>query len=124
MLTVGLKDVKFRAFHGVNPSEQIVGGAFILNLSVEYHPGKNVINHLDETLNYEELFHLAKDIMERPVALLEQVVTELAGKIFITYQMVEQVSINLEKCNPPIEQLNGSVFVKYDVSRNTFLQKG
>jgi dihydroneopterin aldolase len=124
MLTVGLKDVTFRAYHGVYASEQIVGSDFVLNLSVKYDPGKNVIHHLEETLNYEELFHLAKDIMERPVALLEQVVTEMAGKIFITYPFAAQVSINLEKCNPPIEQLNGSVFVNYDISRNTFLQKG
>lgn len=124
MLTVGLKDIKFRAYHGVYASEQIVGGDFILNLSVEYNPGNNVFHHIEETLNYEELFQMAKDIMEKPVALLEQVVTELAGKIFITYQMVEQVSINLEKCNPPIGYLNGSVFVKYAISRNTFLQKG
>jgi dihydroneopterin aldolase len=124
MLTVGLKDVTFRAYHGVYASEQIVGSDFVLNLSVKYDPGKNVIHHLEETLNYEELFHLAKDIMESPVALLEQVVTEMAGKIFITYPFAAQVSINLEKCNPPIEQLNGSVFVNYDISRNTFLQKG
>jgi 7,8-dihydroneopterin aldolase/epimerase/oxygenase len=124
MLTIGLKDVKFRAYHGVYASEQITGGNFILNLSVEYDTGKRVIDKLEETLNYEALFRMSKETIEKDVSLLEQVVMELAARILTEFSNVEQVTLSLEKCNPPIEQLNGSVFVKYDISRNAFLQKG
>jgi 7,8-dihydroneopterin aldolase/epimerase/oxygenase len=124
MLTIGLKDVKFRAFHGVYASEQIVGGDFILNFSVEYNPDKKVLTKVDETLNYEALYRLSKKVMEKPAALLEQVVMELAAIVFTEFKTAEHVSIQLEKCNPPIEQLQGSVFVKYHISRNAFLQKG
>lgn len=124
MLTIGLKDVKFRAYHGVYAPEQITGGLFILNLSVEYDPGKKVVNQLEETLNYEVLFRMAKEAMEKQVPLLEEVVMDLTAQIFTEFVNAEQVSISIEKCNPPIERLNGSVFVKYDISRNAFLQKG
>jgi dihydroneopterin aldolase len=124
MLTIGLKDVKFRAYHGVYASEQITGGNFILNLSVEYDAGKRVIDKLEETLNYEALFRMSKESIEKDVSLLEQVVMELAARILTEFSIAEQVTLSLEKCNPPIEQLNGSVFVKYDISRDAFLQKG
>ncbi len=124
MLTIGLKDVKFRAYHGVYAPEQITGGHFIINLSIEYDPGKKVVNLLEETLNYEVLFRMAKEAMEKQVPLLEEVVMELTAQIFTEFGNAEQVSISIEKCNPPIERLNGSVFVKYDISRTAFLQKG
>lgn len=124
MLTIGLKNVKFQAYHGVYAEEQIIGANFILNLSVEYETGKRVIGELGNTLNYEVLFRMAKDAMDKQVSLLEEVVMELTSQIFTDFVNAEQVSISLEKCNPPISQINGSVFVKYDISRKDFLHKG
>jgi 7,8-dihydroneopterin aldolase/epimerase/oxygenase len=117
MLTIYLKDLKFRAFHGVYKEEQIVGGDFIVNLQVSYASEIGVIADLDTTVNYELLYVLLKQEMEIPSPLIETVAMKVAHKALEQFEKIVRVKISIEKCNPPIEKLEGSVMISYEADR-------
>lgn len=113
MLTIQLKDLLFRAFHGVYHEERILGGDFVVNVSVDFLPQVTVIGQLQETLNYEILFDKVKKRMEISSPLLETIVMELANEILRDFEGVKRVWVAIEKRNPPIPGLSGSVLVSY-----------
>jgi dihydroneopterin aldolase len=113
MLTIQLKDLLFRSFHGVYQEETILGGDFVVNVTVDYFPPTDIIRQLDETLNYETLFERVKQRMDQSTPLLETIVMELANEILHDFVAVSRVWIAIEKKNPPISGLNGSVLVSY-----------
>jgi len=115
MLTIQLKDVLFRSFHGVYKEETILGGDFMVNVVVDFMPQSAVIYQLEETLNYEILFEKVKKRMAIPTPLLETIVMELANEILRDFKGVQRVWVAIEKRNPPIPGLSGSVLVSYTV---------
>jgi 7,8-dihydroneopterin aldolase/epimerase/oxygenase len=117
MLTIQLKDLVFRSRHGVYPEEKLLGGDFCVNLTVDFDPGTVLVESLDQTLNYERLFEMVKRRMDIPTPLLETICMELAAEILSEFSMVSRVNIVLEKKNPPIPSLLGSVVVSYTAIR-------
>lgn len=113
MLTIKLKDLNFRGFHGLYPEERILGGNFVVNLEVEYQPQPVIIQEIWQTLDYERLFEMVKARMALPTPLLETIAMELTAEILQKFQHVSRVSVEIEKKNPPIPGLSGSVVVAY-----------
>lgn len=114
---IALKDVRIKAFHGVYDEERILGGDFVINLELRYLPELPIITELEDTLNYEILFQMVQLRMAQPTALLEQIVMELTAQIMEKYPQVRFCRLLIEKCNPPIEGLRGSVCVAFERSR-------
>ncbi len=117
MLYIFLKDVRLKAFHGVYEEERVLGGDFVVNLEVQYLPELRIIIELEDTLNYEALFQMVQQRMAQPTALLEQIVMELTAQIMEKYPQIRFCRLHIEKCNPPIEGLRGSVCVAFERSR-------
>jgi dihydroneopterin aldolase len=113
MLTIKLKDLLFRAYHGVYEEERILGGDFIVNVVVDFIPPVMPVQQLEDTLNYEYLFEKVKRRMAIPTPLLETIVMELSEEIIRGFTGVKQVRVAIEKRNPPIPDLSGSVLVSY-----------
>lgn len=117
MLTIHLKDLEFHAFHGLYEEEKIIGNTFIVNLHVHYMPAVQVITNLQQTVNYENLFSLVKERMDKPTPLLETIATELCHETLQKHREVHAVFVSIEKTNPPIPSFRGSVIVAYQLSR-------
>ncbi len=118
MLSIQLKDLKFKSFHGLYDQEKILGNNFIVNVCVKYLPENDIIKSLDETINYENIFEIVSQKMATPTELLETLVTEITQQIFDTFQLVNEVEISIAKQNPPIEKFVGNVVVSYRKKRN------
>ncbi len=100
---VTLRNVRFHAFHGVLPQEREVGGDFLLTLRVGYPLGDAVVSdEVADTLNYAELFNLARQEMAVPSRLLEHVAGRIAQAIQTTWPFVTSVDLELTKLNPPM----------------------
>lgn len=117
MLSIHLKDLAFNAHHGVYDAEKILGNTFIVNLHVHYMSEEHVIMHLQQAVNYEALFTMVHKRMQKPTPLLETIAMELGNSVMEAFQQVHAVFVSVEKTNPPIPSLQGSVIVSYQVAR-------
>jgi dihydroneopterin aldolase len=117
MLTIHLKDLAFHAHHGLYAEEKILGNNFVFNLHVHYEPEAEIVRDLDQTVNYEKLFALVQTRMKQPSPLLETIVMELCHSVLEQFHQVHSVFVSVEKVNPPIPSLQGSVVVAYQLSK-------
>ena len=100
---VFLKNVRFRAFHGVLPQERLVGGDFLVNLRVGYPIEKGMeSDEVEDTLNYAALFDLVRQEMNKPSQLLEHVAGRIVKTIMEAFPAVTSVDLELTKLNPPM----------------------
>ena len=105
-LTAGyihLRQLRFHAFHGVMPQEQLVGADFLLDLKVGY-PLQQAMqsDEMGDTLNYAALYDLVAREMQQPSKLLEHVAGRIAEAISLAYPKVTSIDLELTKLNPPM----------------------
>ncbi|RYE02781.1 MAG: dihydroneopterin aldolase [Sphingobacteriaceae bacterium] len=101
MLKVALHDVKFYAYHGFYPEEQVLGGKYLVDVEVIFNP-KKVDDELSNTVNYEVLFSILSTEMQQPRKLLETLVQEMIDQLKNKFPFLEKITISLKKLNPPL----------------------
>ncbi|MGI4728372.1 MAG: dihydroneopterin aldolase [Janthinobacterium lividum] len=101
MLKVALYEVKFYAYHGFYPEEQILGGYYLVDVEVEFVPNK-VNDELSNTVNYEELHSILSVEMQQPRKLLETSVQEMIDQVKSKFPFLETIKISMKKLNPPL----------------------
>tara|TARA_A100001011_G_C14081177_1_gene744563 strand:- start:68 stop:442 length:375 start_codon:yes stop_codon:yes gene_type:complete len=115
---IKLKDIKIYAYHGCLSEENLIGGEYLINLSVFSNLKKSSLSdELKDTIDYVSLLDIVKKEMLSPSKLLENVVKRVVDKIFLVFPKINKVSLEVSKLNPPI---NGNVFsvsVKNKVKR-------
>lgn len=116
-LTIEISRAKFKAYHGYYKEEQLIGSFFLVSLKVEYWASTEVEFHLDNTIDYQEMFHIVREEMSTPQALLENVAKNIVNQIENKFNSISRVEIGIEKCNPPIMYFNGDS-VKVSLERN------
>ena len=100
---VFLRNVRFRAFHGVMPQERRVGAYFLVDLRVGFPLAKAMESDVvDDTLNYAGLYELVKREMALPSKLLEHVAGRIAKTIDQDFPEVTSIDLTLTKLNPPM----------------------
>lgn len=112
MFTIHLKKLQFFSFHGIHEEEKILGNEYEVNADVAFDE-KGAITKIDETINYEKIFELIKQRMNIPTPLLETLAQDIAHKVYAADNRVRSISVSVEKKNPPIANIQGSVSVNY-----------
>ena len=113
LLTISLNNVRFRAYHGLYPEERKKGNDFVVDMTVCFEPGKDLIESLEETIDYGVLFDIMNDKMQQPVDLLETLVQDIARSVHEKFPQVKEISVSVGKLNPPNDKFTGSATVKY-----------
>ena len=108
---VALKDVKFHAFHGYYPQEQLIGCNFLVDAEVTFAP-KGDSEDLNETVNYEVLNQLITEEMQQCQKLLETLVLNMITKIRNLYPFILTAKVGITKLNPPMTGEVGASFVE------------
>ena len=116
MLSIHLHQLQFRAYHGLHEEEKIKGNDFEVDAVIYYRPRK-IIQSIDDTINYEEVYELIEARMQIATPLLETVAMEIAHEILNKYLLAEKVKISIKKINPPIKNIRGSVGVSFELRR-------
>jgi dihydroneopterin aldolase len=117
MLTIELNGLEFFAYHGLYAEEKILGNTFMVEARIRYRPAQTVLRHLEETVDYTQVYALIRERMQQPTPLLETVVSELAVALLQRFPLAEEVEIALHKQHPPVPQFRGSVGVRYSLTR-------
>ena len=115
LLTISLNNVRFRAYHGLYPEERQKGNDFVVNMQVAYIPPAGTILSLEDTIDYAALFEIINMTMQQPVDLLETLVQKMANAVHQKFSQVKEVTVSVEKLNPPIDRFSGSAAVSYKI---------
>ena len=100
---IALEGLEFHAYHGVYPHERDSGNWFEVDVSVEADFTEGAANdELSGTVNYETLFRIVKEEMEKPSRLLETVAENIVNNVLEHLPKVGSVSLKIAKLNPPI----------------------
>ncbi|WP_448518246.1 dihydroneopterin aldolase [Rhodoflexus sp.] len=101
--TIALKGLVFFAYHGYYPEERKIGNRYGLDIQVRTDLRSAAVHdRLADTINYEELYAIAKEAMEKPARLLEHLGERIVQQIFSRFDSASYVKITIRKYNPPI----------------------
>lgn len=117
MLKIELRNILFRANHGLYPGEKEIGGTFEVNAWVAYTSNSKIVRALEDTIDYSQVFDLIKKEMDEPEDLMETVITKIAHGIFETFPTSTEVYVRINKVNPPLPIYSGSAGVSIQLKR-------
>ena len=104
MIKVSLNGAEFFAYHGFYPEEQLLGCKFVLDIDVEFNATADLTaDHITDTVNYEQLYHIAETEMRHTRKLLEAVARSIADRIRVEHPFIETIRVELKKMNPPLK---------------------
>jgi len=112
MFTINFHNLIFHAFHGVYKEEAILGNTFEINASLSFDTDQQITS-LEQTINYAAVYEIVKQRMQKTTPLLETLVQDLAEDIRAFDNRINSITISVEKKNPPISNMEGSVSVTY-----------
>ncbi len=115
-LSVGLRDIRFHARHGVYAEEALLGGEYLVQvacrLRAEVHP---TADRLADTLNYGSLYEICAEVFDERVQLIETLAYRICERIRETHaDQVASVRIEIEKLHPPVGGRVGSSYVVWE----------
>ena len=95
--------MKFHAYHGCFDFEKRDGNTFLVSVEMDLDTdisGKT--DNLEDTLNYQEVYDVAKREMEIPSNLLEHVGQRILDTLINEFTKLKSVKVKLSKLNPPL----------------------
>lgn len=103
MVKVALEGAEFFAYHGFYPEEQLLGTRFVVDIEVVF---SNAYDFNDDkignTVNYEDLYAIAKTEMQHPRKLIETVAQAIIDRIIAKYPHIKVASVILKKAHPAL----------------------
>jgi dihydroneopterin aldolase len=100
---ISIENMEFYAFHGHYHEEQIVGSKFLVNLTIEADLDKAAVSDaLKDTINYQSVYRVVKEEMEKKSKLLESIAKRIIDSMYAHFESVQKVTVKVSKMNPPI----------------------
>jgi len=98
-----LKGMRFFGYHGVFPEENKLGQQYFVDIELLFDMNKAAeTDELEYALDYSELYHFVKDIVEGPpLKLIEALTARVASRVLEHYTMVNEVCVKVTKPHPP-----------------------
>jgi dihydroneopterin aldolase len=107
MALIAIEGMEFFAYHGVYEQERVNGGHYIVDVWMESDISKSAItDNINDTLNYEIVYNTSKEIMQKPINLIEKVCFDIHESLSNTFKNAQKIRVKVTKLNPPI---NGNV---------------
>jgi dihydroneopterin aldolase len=110
---VSIDDIRIFAFHGLYPEERILGNWYTLDVLVESESQTNFSDDIANTIDYSHIYNICKQVMSKPVDLLETVAETIAQKIRAELSEELTVLVQISKENPPMGVSAGRSTVVY-----------
>lgn len=100
---IALEGLEFFAFHGYYDEEQKIGNKYGVDLYISTNLlAAGTTDKLAQTVNYEVLYRLVAEEMQRPARLLEHLGHRVLDRIMGEFADVRKVKISVSKFNPPL----------------------
>ncbi|AKL94430.1 dihydroneopterin aldolase FolB [Clostridium aceticum] len=99
-----LKNLGFYGYHGVLPEENVLGQKFFLDIEL-YVDLKTAgsSDDVEDTVNYAEVYNIAKDIVEnKKFQLIEALGENIANAVLSQFPVVKEILITIRKPEAPV----------------------
>jgi len=103
---VAIKGAEFYAYHGFYEEERKAGNTFIIDAEVTLKTFDSSDDNIYDTVNYESLYKICREEMEKTQKLLETVVFNIISRFRDELGNVNGAIVRIEKIAP---QLGGKV---------------
>lgn len=101
MITIHIEGMKFYAFHGHYPVEQIVGNEFIVELRIETADNEALSSDkLKDAINYQSVYEIVKAEMNINSNLLEHVANRILNSLYTRFSLIGRAEVKISKLNP------------------------
>lgn len=109
-----VNQMEFYGYHGVFPEETKLGQRFVVDVIVETDLSKaGHSDHLEDSINYGEIFEVVKEIVEgKPFKLLEAIAEKITDELLVRFSTIQSCTVKVIKPNPPIPGNYNSVAVE------------
>ncbi len=114
---IALEGVRFFAFHGFYPEEQILGNEFLVDLTTEMDVLNDGNDELADTLNYERLFEIVSEEMQQTRKLLETVALSTINRIKEEFPFANSIKISIRKLRLPLKGEIRNSLVEFTFTR-------
>ena len=111
--TIELNCIRFFGEHGMYEKEKKVGNEFEVDVSIVCKSPKKIINSIEQTINYAEVYRIIREEFAQRKFLLETVAMQMADHLQQQFPEIETVKISIRKLHPPITNFSGSVGITY-----------
>ncbi|TLS48628.1 dihydroneopterin aldolase [Paenibacillus antri] len=114
MDTIKLERIQLYGRHGVFAEENRLGQRFYVSLELKLDLSKaGETDDLEHTVNYAEVYGLAKDVVEgETFKLIEALAETLASRILDAYAKIHEVTVRVIKPHPPFDIVFDGVTVE------------
>lgn len=115
---IAIEGMHFYAHHGFYKEEQVIGGNYQVDVYLQTDFAEAATNDaLDKTINYENVYRIARQVMTEKSKLIEHVAYRVLTQIFEEFASVHQVKVRVSKINPPVKGTVDRVFVELEETR-------
>jgi len=116
-MRISLDKLVFSGYHGLYAEEKKLGNTYIVDVLIDFTPKQSSTNHLEQTIDYVQVYALIKKWMAIPTPLLETLVGNMADDILNTEVLAEKVVVKITKQHLPIAEFEGTASVSIEKSR-------
>ena len=100
---IELEGMRFWAYHGCLESERSKGNLFLVDFNGEMDLREAAeSDHLENTVNYGEIYQVVKAEMEIPSDLLEHVAGRIVKALEVKFPQFDRFSVRVSKQMPPV----------------------
>lgn len=113
---VSLEGVRFFAYHGFYPEEQVLGTEFIVDVDTELEVFTAGEDEISNTVNYEKIFQIISEEMQTPRKLLETVAHAILEQIRHEFLAVKTIRVLIRKMHPSLggDVKNSAIEINYN----------
>ena len=110
---ISLDNLRFHAYHGVFPQENMVGNEFVVDLSIRIPVPENAgEDDPESTISYADMFNIVAEEMKQPRKLMETVAERIRWRLVRDFPQIISGNIKICKSVPPIANISGSASVR------------
>lgn len=107
MQTINILGIHLYAYHGCLEEEAVIGGHYVVNVILKGDfSASTKSDELKDTADYILVYKIVKEEMAIRSKLIEHVAERIANRLKKEMPIVEQLSVEVVKRNPP---MNGEV---------------
>ena len=115
MAKIGLKGMKFYAFHGYYDFERRIGNEFVVDVVVDINMPSSPEEKITNTYNYEEIHLITKKFMAKRYQLIETLAHDIGEEVKFGNEEINSVTVKIQKLNPPVGGKTEAAFVEISI---------